>query len=195
MELKETVSLRERMRINLVSAMKKAGLTQVSLADRLDISKGTVNNWIRGNNSPDVDMVPRICKALGITISALYAPTYLEPVEDDCGTSLLSSEALEIAQKYDSLDRYGKNLVRLLVDEEQKRIQEERASQIQTEEFAKAIPLRLSEFFRAGVFCVYRRFFQKLCPLFGKAKSRLYYPAKRGGTTAFRQKGGEHHDT
>ena len=25
----------------------------------------------------------------------------------------------------------------------------------------------------------YRRFFQKLCPLFGKAKSRLYYPAKR----------------
>ena len=145
MELKETVSLRERMRINLVSAMKKAGLTQVSLADRLDISKGTVNNWIRGNNSPDVDMVPRICKALGITISALYAPTYLEPVEDDCGTSLLSSEALEIAQKYDSLDRYGKNLVRLLVDEEQKRIQEERASQIQTEEFAKAIPLRLSE--------------------------------------------------
>ena len=64
MELKETVSLRERMRINLVSAMKKAGLTQVSLADRLDISKGTVNNWIRGNNSPDVDMVPRICKAL-----------------------------------------------------------------------------------------------------------------------------------
>ena len=56
MELKETVSLRERMRINLVSAMKKAGLTQVSLADRLDISKGTVNNWIRGNNSPDVDM-------------------------------------------------------------------------------------------------------------------------------------------
>ena len=55
--------------------------------------------------------------------------------------------------------------------------------------------VQLSEFFRAGVFCVYRRFFQKLCPLFGKAKSRLYYPAKRGGTTAFRQKGGEHHDT
>ena len=94
MELKETVSLRERMRINLVSAMKKAGLTQVSLADRLDISKGTVNNWIRGNNSPDVDMVPRICKALGITISALYAPTYLEPVEDDCGTSLESIKAV-----------------------------------------------------------------------------------------------------
>ena len=43
--------------------------------------------------------------------------------------------------------------------------------------------------------CILQKIFQKLCPLFGKAKSRLYYPAKRGGTTAFRQKGGEHHDT
>ena len=42
---------------------------------------------------------------------------------------------------------------------------------------------------------ILQKIFQKLCPLFGKAKSRLYYPAKRGGTTAFRQKGGEHHDT
>mgnify|MGYP007106275884 FL=1 len=46
-----------------------------------------------------------------------------------------------------------------------------------------------------GAFCILQKIFQKLCSLFGKAKSRLYYPAKRGGTTAFRQKGGEHHDT
>ena len=48
---------------------------------------------------------------------------------------------------------------------------------------------------QAGAFCILQKIFQKLCSLFGKAKSRLYYPAKRGGTTAFRQKGGEHHDT
>ena len=48
---------------------------------------------------------------------------------------------------------------------------------------------------QAGAFRILQKIFQKLCPLFGKAKSRLYYPAKRGGTTAFRQKGGEHHDT
>lgn len=48
---------------------------------------------------------------------------------------------------------------------------------------------------QAGAFCILQKIFQKFCPLFGKAKSRLYYPAKRGGTTAFRQKGGEHHDT
>ncbi len=48
---------------------------------------------------------------------------------------------------------------------------------------------------QTGAFCIFQNFFQKLCSLFGKAKSRLYYPAKRGGTTAFQQKGGEHHDT
>lgn len=48
---------------------------------------------------------------------------------------------------------------------------------------------------QAGAFRILQKIFQKLCPLFGKAKSRLYYLAKRGGTTAFRQKGGEHHDT
>lgn len=48
---------------------------------------------------------------------------------------------------------------------------------------------------QAGAFRILQKIFQKLCPLFGKEKSRLYYPAKRGGTTAFRQKGGEHHDT
>ena len=45
---------------------------------------------------------------------------------------------------------------------------------------------------QAGAFRILQKIFQKLCPLFGKAKSRLYYPAKRGGTTAFRQKGGDY---
>ena len=45
---------------------------------------------------------------------------------------------------------------------------------------------------QAGAFRILQKIFQKLCLLFGKAKSRLYYPAKRGGTTAFRQKGGDY---
>lgn len=78
MEQEQEISFRERIRLNLLSAMKAANFTQVKLADELGISKGTVNNWIRGNNSPDVDMVPRICHALGISISSLYAPISIE---------------------------------------------------------------------------------------------------------------------
>lgn len=75
------ISLRERIRINLISAMDKAHINQVQLAEKLGISKGTVNNWSRGNNSPDVDMVPKICDVLGISVLDLYSPTQFEPPE------------------------------------------------------------------------------------------------------------------
>lgn len=81
MEQNRTISLRERIRLNLVAAMENAGINQVQLAEKLKISKGTVNNWTRGNNSPDVDMVPKICEVLGISILTLYSPTEFESPE------------------------------------------------------------------------------------------------------------------
>lgn len=41
-------------------------------------------------------------------------------------------------------------------------------------------------------FAFYRRFFKEIFAFVRRLKSRLYYPAKRGGTTAFRQKGGDY---
>ena len=62
--------------------MESANINQVQLAEKLGISKGTVNNWARGNNSPDVDMVPKICDVLGISVLDLYSPTKFEPQEN-----------------------------------------------------------------------------------------------------------------
>lgn len=87
------ISLRERIRLNLLAAMDRSGTNQVQLADKLGISKGTVNNWARGNNSPDVDMVPQICKVLGISILDLYSPTKFEPQESIKKKSPSATEA------------------------------------------------------------------------------------------------------
>ncbi len=108
------ISLRERIRLNLISAMDKANINQVQLAEKLGISKGTVNNWARGNNSPDVDMVPKICHVLGISILSLYAPTKFEELESI--TSIRKSEPItddeiEHIKKYRTLDEYGKQAV------------------------------------------------------------------------------------
>jgi len=119
------ISLRERIRLNLVSAMEAAGFSQVQLAEKLGISKGTVNNWIRGNNSPDVDMVPKICKVLNISILSLYSPTQLESTVEMQNTPSISSEALQLAQDYDKLDDHGKKIVRVVTDEEMARISAE----------------------------------------------------------------------
>ena len=78
MDIQCRISLRERIRLNLISAMKTANINQVQLAELLGISKGTVNNWTRGNNSPDVDIVPKICDVLGISILDLYSPSEIE---------------------------------------------------------------------------------------------------------------------
>lgn len=88
------ISLRERIRINLVSAMDRAKINQVQLAEKLGISKGTVNNWARGNNSPDVDMIPKICKVLDISILDLYSPTIFESQGNAKKAPIVSDEEL-----------------------------------------------------------------------------------------------------
>lgn len=122
------ISLRERIRLNLVSAMENAGINQVQLAERLGISKGTVNNWARGNNSPDVDMVPRICKVLGISVLDLYSPTKCEAQETVTQirkAPSYSDEAMKLAKGYDGLDGHGKTMMQVVLSEEQKRMEEE----------------------------------------------------------------------
>ncbi|MCI9119473.1 MAG: helix-turn-helix transcriptional regulator [Flavonifractor sp.] len=117
------ISLRERIRLNLVSFMGAADINQVQLAEKLGVSKGTVNNWVRGNNSPDVDMVPKICKVLDVSILDLYSPTKFEACKQTRGKEapLYSSEAMKLAADYDELDKHGQRVVRLVADEEKAR--------------------------------------------------------------------------
>lgn len=96
------ISFRERIRLNLIASMEKANINQVQLAEKLGISKGTVNNWARGNNSPDVDMVPRICDVLGISVLDLYAPTKFE--DQEAFTTKNSSDTGESARMESQTD-------------------------------------------------------------------------------------------
>lgn len=96
--MEHDISLRERIRLNLVTAMEKAGINQVQLAKKLGISKGTVNNWIRGNNSPDVDIVPDICSVLEISVIELF--TSLENTVVSSQGLALSSEEIMIVLAY-----------------------------------------------------------------------------------------------
>lgn len=125
------ISLRERIRLNLIDGMKNAGLNQVQLAEKLGISKATVNNWTRGNNSPDVDMVPQICKALGIAILDLYIPRDDEPSEHPTPPkntpSELSEEAKKIAKDYEKLDDRGRGAVKAVLHYESGALSEQPA--------------------------------------------------------------------
>lgn len=52
---------------------KELGMTQVSLADKLDVSDKSVSKWERGVCLPDVSKYQELCDTLGISLNELFA--------------------------------------------------------------------------------------------------------------------------
>lgn len=52
---------------------KAAGLTQLQLAVRLDVTPGTIYNWERGRGEPRARQIAQIAEALGVTADAVLA--------------------------------------------------------------------------------------------------------------------------
>lgn len=114
-------NLREIIRSNLERYLSASGYTQKDFAEKLGVSKSSVTNWIKGKNSPDVELVAPICKLLNITINDFYSdgpPTRLVPQERQKNAPLHSSEAEQLARDYDSLDVHGRKAVRAVADVE-----------------------------------------------------------------------------
>jgi transcriptional regulator with XRE-family HTH domain len=50
---------------------KSRGLTQVQLADALNVSQSTVASWENGSRRPDLDILPQIAKFYGVSADIL----------------------------------------------------------------------------------------------------------------------------
>lgn len=100
-------NIREVLRLNLEHQLKKSGLTQKQLAEKLKISPSAVTNWIKGKNSPDIEYVALICEIFQITISDLLdiQPTKKAPTES-LGES--DFQKRKLLHNYDSLNPLGK---------------------------------------------------------------------------------------
>ena len=57
---------------NIKNFRKFKGMTQEELATKVEKSKNVISNWERGDNSPDIDSVEKICNALGVTPNQLF---------------------------------------------------------------------------------------------------------------------------
>ena len=55
----------------LTEARKACGITQLSLAEKLNYSDKAVSKWERGESLPDVLTIMKIGEALGVTMSYL----------------------------------------------------------------------------------------------------------------------------
>ena len=54
------------------SCRKKEDLTQADLANKLGIPKSYVGHWEAGRSRPDLNLIPGLCNALGISLSYFF---------------------------------------------------------------------------------------------------------------------------
>lgn len=99
---------------------KQAGMTIDELVEKSGVPKGTLNKIIGGvTKAPTLDTMKAIARALG---------KRLADFDDDPPKTktapLYSSEAMDIAKRYQNLDIYGKDTVLAVVETEENRIKE-----------------------------------------------------------------------
>lgn len=108
--------LREAIRASLERHIAESGYSQKEIAEKLGVSKSSVTNWIKGKNSPDVELVLPICRLLNISVREFYGePDIEETPTTKKSPSDISEEARQIAKDYDKLTSYGKGAVRAIL--------------------------------------------------------------------------------
>lgn len=69
----------QRLRVAMVSARKAAGLTQVEMAQRLNVGQSFVSKMERGDSYVDALMLVEWCAACGILPGVLLDPLVWSP--------------------------------------------------------------------------------------------------------------------
>ena len=52
--------IRERLQCNIISLLKEKNISQKKFAELLGVSQAAVTNWVKGKNSPDIELVAKM---------------------------------------------------------------------------------------------------------------------------------------
>lgn len=107
---------------------KENGYTQVTLAEALGVSKGTVAMWETGKRTPDYDVINqmsdmfdrRIDYILGYSEDA-SSPKLSEQQIELLGEWVIEDDARKVMKDYMSLDDFGKAAVESIIQMEKLR--------------------------------------------------------------------------
>ncbi len=120
----------------LKSLRKKCGYTQVSLAETLGVSKGTVAMWETGKRTPDFDTLIRLSDLFDVRTD------YILGKSNDSSSAKLSDDDIEQLERWElesvytdlmklylSLDSFGQKDVENLIKSEAQRCKEQNTLQ------------------------------------------------------------------
>ncbi len=124
-------------------AREQKGLLQSELAKLINVkSSGVISNWEKDLNKPDAEKIVRICSVLDVSAS------YLLDYYGKSDNNFTAHETNHI-NKYRNLDKYGQELVDLVLDKELDRCQKTIPATIINMKNRSGAAKRLVEYFRS----------------------------------------------
>ena len=110
---------------------KENGMTQTELAEKLNVTKGTVSTWETNRRMPGFDTLEEMCTLFDRKLSYLMgesddsrSPALTEEEQEQLGIWAVEDDLTEYALKYARLDPYGRAAVEALIREEYDRCRE-----------------------------------------------------------------------
>lgn len=115
------------MGFEIINTLKREkGLTNAQLAALSGVTLSTIDKITAGfNTNPKLDTLQALCRVLGCTLDDFSDAPYQSAKK----APSLPDEALKVARDYNGLDSHGKSMTRLVISEEQKRMDEEASAE------------------------------------------------------------------
>lgn len=119
------------MQFYIKEAREIAGLSQKELAEQIGVAPNTLHGYESGKHDPKSDLLVAISSVCHVSVDFLLTGknTGSWIVQSDtkkAPSDELSEEAVKVARDYSELDQPGKNVVRVVIAEEGKRVTAER---------------------------------------------------------------------
>lgn len=99
------------------------GLKQSELGAMLGVQGNAISNYETGFSSPKADILYKMFDVLKCDANYLFQDE-MKTLSENKESQALSSEAMNIAHVYDSLDKHGREVVKVVADAEAERIAE-----------------------------------------------------------------------
>lgn len=111
---------------------KEKGYTQVTLAETLGVSKGTVAQWESRNTNPEFETYDALLDLLDVSSDYLMGRSddkgYYHPTEEDInqlGRREMDYRYIDLFKLFFALDEYGQNDVENLIHSQMQRCREQ----------------------------------------------------------------------
>lgn len=103
-------NIRQTLTYNLNALLKDKKIKAIDLAEKVGVSKSAVSHWLAGDNSPNIEVLAKICQIYDIKMSDILSDK----------TDFSYNEKTMI-NKYRSLDQFGKKAVDDILNDEYER--------------------------------------------------------------------------